>query len=101
MDLDMMSPLELVTINNHEDAKVAECITPVLKDIAQCVTWTIESIERGGRIIYMGAGTSGRLGVLDAVEYPTISDAFLKTIVGLIAEGKRAAVKALVCMKRV
>ena len=68
MNLDIMSPLEIVTVMNQEDARVPAAITPALPSIAQCVTWATQSIEAGGRIIYMGAGTSGRLGVLDAVE---------------------------------
>ena len=87
MDLDIMSPLEIVTVMNQEDAKVPAAITPVLPSIAQCVTWAIESIEAGGRIIYMGAGTSGRLGVLDAVECPPTFGVDHGVDVGLIAGG--------------
>ena len=87
MDLDIMSPLEIVTVMNQEDAKVPAAITPVLPQIAQCVTWAIESIESGGRIIYMGAGTSGRLGVLDAVECPPTFGVDHGVVVGLIAGG--------------
>ena len=87
MDLDIMSPLEIVTVMNQEDAKVPAAITPVLPQIAQCVTWAIESIEAGGRIIYMGAGTSGRLGVLDAVECPPTFGVDHGVVVGLIAGG--------------
>lgn len=87
MDLDIMSPLEIVTVMNQEDARVPAAITPVLPQIAQCVTWAIESIESGGRIIYMGAGTSGRLGVLDAVECPPTFGVDHGVVVGLIAGG--------------
>lgn len=95
MNLDTMSPLELVTVIHREDAKVADCITPALPDIAQCVTWAIEAIESGGRIIYMGAGTSGRLGVLDAVECPPTFGVSPDVVVGLIAGGEKAFVKAV------
>ena len=90
MDLDIMSPLEIVTVMNQEDARVPAAITPVLPQIAQCVTWAIESIEAGGRIIYMGAGTSGRLGVLDAVECPPTFGVSPDVVVGLMAGGNNA-----------
>ena len=95
MNLDIMSPLEVVTVMNQEDAKVPAAITPALPEIAQCVTWAIESIENGGRIIYMGAGTSGRLGVLDAVECPPTFGVAPEVVVGLIAGGEKAFVKAV------
>ena len=95
MNLDTMTPLEVVTVMNSEDAKVPEAIKPALPNIAQCVTWAIESIEAGGRIIYMGAGTSGRLGVLDAVECPPTFGVKPEVVVGLIAGGEKAFVKAV------
>ncbi len=95
MNLDTMTPLEVVTVMNQEDAKVPEAIKPALPNIAQCVTWAIESIEAGGRIIYMGAGTSGRLGVLDAVECPPTFGVSPEVVVGLIAGGEKAFVKAV------
>ena len=95
MNLDVMSPLEIVTVMNQEDARVPAAITPALPNIAQCVTWAIESIEAGGRIIYMGAGTSGRLGVLDAVECPPTFGVSPEVVVGLIAGGEKAFVKAV------
>ena len=95
MNLDIMSPLEVVTVMNQEDARVPAAITPALPNIAQCVTWAIESIEAGGRIIYMGAGTSGRLGVLDAVECPPTFGVAPEVVVGLIAGGEKAFVKAV------
>ena len=95
MNLDIMTPLEVVTVMNQEDARVPEAIKPALPNIAQCVTWAIESIEAGGRIIYMGAGTSGRLGVLDAVECPPTFGVSPDIVVGLIAGGEKAFVKAV------
>ena len=95
MNLDIMSPLEVVTVMNQEDSKVPAAITPALPNIAQCVTWAIASIEAGGRIIYMGAGTSGRLGVLDAVECPPTFGVAPEVVVGLIAGGEKAFVKAV------
>ena len=95
MNLDIMTPLEVVTVMNNEDARVPEAIKPALPNIAQCVTWAIESIEAGGRIVYMGAGTSGRLGVLDAVECPPTFGVAPEVVVGLIAGGEKAFVKAV------
>ena len=95
MNLDSMTPLEIVTAMNQEDAKVPDSIRPELPHIAQCVAWATESIRAGGRIIYMGAGTSGRLGVLDAVECPPTFGVSPDMVVGLIAGGERAFVKAV------
>lgn len=95
MDLDIMSPLEVVTAMNREDAKVPEAIAPLLPKIAQAVEWAICSIEKGGRVFYLGAGTSGRLGVLDAAECPPTFGVSPDLIVGLIAGGERAFIKAV------
>ena len=95
MDLDIMTPLEIVTVMNEEDARVPEAIKPQLNNIAQCITWAAQSIEAGGRLIYMGAGTSGRLGVLDAAECPPTFGVSPETVVGLIAGGERAFIKAV------
>ena len=95
MNLDIMTPLEIVTVMNEEDARVPEAIKPQLNNIAQCVTWAAQSIEAGGRLIYMGAGTSGRLGVLDAAECPPTFGVSPETVVGLIAGGERAFIKAV------
>ena len=95
MNLDTMTPLEVVTAMNREDAKVPQAIAPILPQIAQAVTWAIDSLKRGGRVVYMGAGTSGRLGVLDAVECPPTFGVSPDRIVGLIAGGEKAYVKAV------
>lgn len=95
MELDSMTPLEIVTAMNREDARVPESIHPQLPNIAQCVAWATEAIRSGGRLIYMGAGTSGRLGVLDAVECPPTFGVSPDVVVGLIAGGERAFVKAV------
>lgn len=90
MALDTMSPLEVVTVMNQEDAKVPQAITAVLPEIARCVEWAIQAIQSGGRILYMGAGTSGRLGVLDAVECPPTFGVAPGTVIGLVAGGASA-----------
>ena len=95
MDLDIMTPLEIVTVMNEEDARVPEAIKPQLNNIAQCVSWATQSIEAGSRLIYMGAGTSGRLGVLDAAECPPPFGVSPETVVGLIAGGDKAFIKAV------
>ena len=95
MELDSMTPLEIVTAMNREDARVPESIRPQLPNVARCVAWATEAIRSGGRLIYMGAGTSGRLGVLDAVECPPTFGVSPDVVVGLIAGGERAFVKAV------
>lgn len=95
MDLDTMTPLEVVTAMNREDAKVPQAIEPVLPAIAQAVSWAIEALEQGGRVFYLGAGTSGRLGVLDAAECPPTFGVSPDLIVGLIAGGEKAFIKAV------
>ncbi len=95
MNLDQMTPLEFVTIMNEEDGKVIEAVKKVLPEIATVITWTTDALRNGGRIIYMGAGTSGRLGVLDAVECPPTFGVTPDVVVGLIAGGEKAFVKAV------
>lgn len=90
MELDKMTPLEIVTVMNREDARVPQAIQAVLPAVAQCVEWASRSISAGGRIIYMGAGTSGRLGILDAVECPPTFGVPHGTVVGLVAGGETA-----------
>ena len=85
----------LVNAMNQEDAKVPQAIAPQLPRIAQAVEWAIEALESGGRMFYMGAGTSGRLGVLDAAEYPPTFGVSPDLIVGLIAGGEQAFIKAV------
>jgi N-acetylmuramic acid 6-phosphate etherase len=95
MELDRMTPLEIVTAMNREDALVPKAIEDVLPKIAQAATWAIESLEQGGRILYIGAGTSGRLGVLDAAECPPTFGVSPDVVVGLIAGGDAAFLKAV------
>ena len=85
MHLDEMSPLELVEVMNSEDAKVAAAVHDVLGEVAVAVEWARDALGAGGRIVYFGAGTSGRLGVLDAVECPPTFGVSPDKVVGLIA----------------
>ena len=95
MNLDQMTPLEIATTMNREDAKAVASVTEVLPQIAQAIAWATEALKSGGRIIYMGAGTSGRLGVLDAVECPPTFGVSPETVVGLIAGGEGVFIKAV------
>ena len=95
MGLDQMTPLEIVTVMNREDGKAVEAIGEVLPQIAQAIAWCTDSLKQKGRIIYIGAGTSGRLGVLDAVECPPTFGVSPDVVVGLMAGGSAAFVKAV------
>ena len=94
-DLDRMGPRELVAAMNDEDARVAPAVREELDHIAQAVAWGVEALSAGGRIVYFGAGTSGRLGVLDAVECPPTFGVEPERVVGLIAGGEGAFVRAV------
>jgi N-acetylmuramic acid 6-phosphate etherase len=95
MDLDTMTPLELVTAMNREDRKVAEAVEKVLPQTAKAVEWVCEAFEAGGRLIYMGAGTSGRLGILDSSECPPTFGVDPGMVIGLIAGGDVAIRRAV------
>ncbi|GAU78854.1 N-acetylmuramic acid 6-phosphate etherase [Fusibacter sp. 3D3] len=94
LNLDTMSTMELLHIMNEEDQKVIETIKEALPQIEKSIQLTIDALHKKGRLIYIGAGTSGRLGILDAVEcVPTFSTT--DEVVGIIAGGERAFVKAV------
>ena len=95
MDLDRMSPLEIVTVMNREDELVPKAISGHLDRIAQIAAWGTQSLERNARIFYMGAGTSGRLGVLDAAECMPTFGVSPDTVIGLIAGGEKAFIRAV------
>ncbi len=95
MDLDQMTPLEIARVMNAEDAKAVASITGVLPQVATAIEWATKALCAGGRIIYMGAGTSGRLGVLDAAECPPTFGVSPDLVVGLIAGGPKALVTAV------
>ena len=95
MGLDQMTPLEIVTVMNREDGKAVEAVEEVLPQIAQAIVWCTDSLKQKGRIIYIGAGTSGRLGVLDAVECPPTFGVSPDVVVGLMAGGTPAFVRAV------
>lgn len=90
VNIDLMSPLEIVTAINAEDAKVALAIQQELPQIAQAISAIAERLRQGGRLIYSGAGTSGRLGILDASECPPTFSTPLELVIGVIAGGGEA-----------
>lgn len=94
MKLDEMTPLEIATVMNEEDLNVIKAVKEELPNIALAISWCSESLKDGGRIIYMGAGTSGRLGVLDSAECPPTFGVSPDVVVGLIAGGEDAFIKA-------
>ena len=95
MDLDALSTLELVNRFNQQDTLVAQAVKETLPEVAKAVDAAAEALKAGGRIIYMGAGTSGRLGVLDASECPPTFGVPHGLVVGLIAGGPGALLKAV------
>ena len=95
LELDCMTPLEIATIMNKEDENTIRAVRQVLPQIATVIEWCTNSLKSGGRIIYMGAGTSGRLGLLDAVECPPTFGISPDLVVGLIAGGDNAFMKAV------
>jgi N-acetylmuramic acid 6-phosphate etherase len=95
MDLDGLSALEIVQLINSEDAKVAAAVAEQTAVIAKAIDIIAERLARGGRLIYLGAGTSGRLGVLDAVECPPTFNTLPSQVVGVIAGGYTALTSAV------
>ena len=95
MDIDTLSPLELVKKLNNEDKKVALAVENVLPEIAQSVKEIVSAFKQHGRLIYIGAGTSGRLGILDASECPPTFGTPPEMVVGIIAGGTKAIQSAI------
>jgi N-acetylmuramic acid 6-phosphate etherase len=90
MQIDLMSSADILATINREDAEVAPAVERVLPAIAAAVDKTVEAFKSGGRLIYIGAGTSGRLGVLDASECPPTFGVPDTMVVGIIAGGDHA-----------
>jgi N-acetylmuramic acid 6-phosphate etherase len=95
IELDKLSTLDMLICINDEDRKVPEAIRLVLPAIAQAVDLAAETLKHGGRLIYLGAGTSGRLGVLDASECPPTFGVPHGMVIGLLAGGPGALLKAV------
>lgn len=88
--IDTLSSLEIVQLMNAEDRKIADAVAAVAENIAIAVDKIAEQMRLGGRLFYIGAGTSGRLGVLDASECPPTFNTDPSQVVGIIAGGDRA-----------
>jgi N-acetylmuramic acid 6-phosphate etherase len=93
--IDRMTPLEIVRLINREDAKVAEAVAEAEREIALAIEKIAERFRRGGRLIYVGAGTAGRMGVLDASECPPTFRTDPAMVVGVIAGGDSALRNAI------
>jgi N-acetylmuramic acid 6-phosphate etherase len=94
-DIDGKTSLEIVTIINNEDKKVAPAVAAILPEIAALVDDVVTAFKQGGRLIYIGAGTSGRLGVLDASECPPTYGVSTEMVRGLIAGGRDALTRSI------
>ena len=94
-DLDTKSSLEIVRIINREDRRVAKAIEKQLPAIARAIDAIAEAFRRGGRLIYVGSGTSGRLGALDAAECPPTFNADPRFVQYVLAGGDQALGRAV------
>ncbi len=95
MNIDTLSTLDMVTVINEEDHRCAEAVKLVLPEIAKCIDVIYAQLRKGGRLFYCGAGTSGRLGVLDAAECPPTYGVDPGLDVALIAGGETAFIRAV------
>lgn len=94
-DLDLLPTTALLELMNRADQSVPDAIASCLDDISRAVALVVQSFDQGGRLIYMGAGTSGRLGILDAVECPPTFSVEAGQVIGLIAGGNNAIYQAV------
>jgi N-acetylmuramic acid 6-phosphate etherase len=93
-NLDQLTSVELVELFNQEDAKTLEAIAQAKEHLAQAIDLTVNAMRRGGRLFYIGAGTSGRLGVLDAAECPPTFCTPPELVQGIIAGGASALLRS-------
>ncbi len=93
-NLDQLTPLELVDLFNQEDANVIVAIARAREALAEAITRAADAMRQGGRLFYIGAGTSGRLGVLDAAECPPTFCTHPEQVQGIIAGGAGALVRS-------
>lgn len=94
-DLDLKSALEVVRVINAEDAKVVDAVQRALPQIARAVGMIANALQRGGRLIYVGAGTSGRIAALDAAECPPTFNVDPRTVQFIMAGGPAALAAAV------
>ncbi len=92
--IDTISSLEMMQVIHAEDKKAVDAVTPLLPKLADAVEIIASRIKKGGRLIYCGAGTSGRLGILDAVECPPTYSTPPELVIGLMAGGTDAIFRA-------
>jgi len=92
--IDVASSLEIVDLLNAEDRLVPEAVHACRQELAQVVDMVVEAFQQGGRLVYVGAGTSGRLGVLDAAECPPTFGTAPEMVVGVIAGGPAALMRS-------
>ena len=95
MQIDTAEAVDILRIMNEQDQLVALAVKEVIPEIEAAVQFVFESFKKGGRLIYLGAGTSGRLGVLDAVECPPTFSTDPEMVQGLMAGGEGAFLKAV------
>ena len=95
MDIDGEQVFDILKIINSEDRRVAHVVRKEIPYIAKAVDLVVDALRKGGRLIYVGAGTSGRLGILDAAECPPTYGTDPNMIQGLIAGGKRAVFRSI------
>ncbi len=93
--IDALSPLEIVRVMHQEDAKVVPAVVQQEENIAQAIEVITQRLRNGGRLVYLGAGTSGRLGVLDASECPPTFNSDPSMVIGLICGGDSALRRAV------
>ncbi|HEX4600261.1 MAG TPA: N-acetylmuramic acid 6-phosphate etherase [Gemmatimonadales bacterium] len=93
--IDVASALEIVDLINAEDSSVPQAVRAVRESIARAIDLAVAAFQQGGRLIYVGAGTSGRLGVLDASECPPTFGTPPEMVVGVIAGGYQSLIKGL------
>lgn len=94
MHIDKMSTVAMLKIMNEENMNAVKAVEAALEDVAKATDAISERMEKGGRLFYVGAGTSGRLGVLDAAECPPTFGVDYEKVVGVIAGGKNAMFRA-------
>ena len=94
MDIDKMDTLTMLRVINEENMYSVLAVERELENIAKAVDFAAESIAKGGRMFYIGAGTSGRIAIMDAAECPPTYGVSPDTVVGIIAGGEKCLVKA-------
>jgi N-acetylmuramic acid 6-phosphate etherase len=95
MEIDKLSTLEILKLINNEDSLIPSAVKKVIPQIEKTVGYTVNALKNGNRIIYIGAGTSGRLGILDASEIPPTFSAPREWFTGVIAGGRDAVFRSI------